>query len=103
MVKLHNDDIMLIRDFIIREAKDYKPIKNGIWIRYVVHQILEKLKEIENGNYLKIVSVGNPGATIRELKMCIMRETTQQRFNYIITLCTCGELNHMVHIRKEKI
>ena len=94
-------DKLLIKAFIEREAKDFSPAKSDDWINEVCDKVCKDADEIKDGDYLNINSFGNAGGLIRGLKIDVMKDSDyKKRFDYEITLCTCGQLNHTVILNK---
>lgn len=93
-------DKVLIKAFVEREAQDFTPVKDEEWISKVCQMIHNKVRTIKNGNFLKIQTYRNVGTKNRELTLDIF--SGSHNINYIITLCTCGQLTHTCLMRKEK-
>ena len=92
---IDSKDIVLIKDFIKREAQDYTPSKDEKWVNELNKIVISEIEKItEKVNFIHIASRGNVGCLQRELVLTPTDGFWDIGANVHVDLCTCGKLNH---------
>ena len=87
----------LIRAFFVREALDYNPVKDSVWIDAAVKEFEKTIRPIKDSDYIHITS-SHCMTEARALKLDAFRG--KSRHNYEVHLCNCGNLKHLLSVRR---
>ena len=99
---MKKEDIYLLEKFIEREAMDYTPRKNEVWMKEVRNKILAEIGKEAIIKTLQINSTTNLGVCIRRLQIDINKNITEDASldnliaDFKLTLCPCGSLEHIL-------
>jgi hypothetical protein len=94
------DDEELLLAFIKREAKDYGSGKPIEWTTAVTSKVMAEIRRL-NARRISIISNSNLTGKTRALEFDLWH-TGDNGKHYSISLCPCGNMNHLFFTREVK-